>query len=74
MTPDFTQELTIYFWMEIAAFMEEGNQRLFSSRQHTRDLIKNGDYAVQLAHYQNMLHGWRNDFDLCGNRSKSHRP
>jgi len=59
------QEAVLYFWMEIAAIMEAGNQQMFPNRRVTRDLIKSGRYVNLLQYFQPLLRGWRRDFDAC---------
>jgi len=68
LTKDFVEdphEITLNFWEEIAAIMKSGNQQLFLNREHTRRIIRNGDYAHYLDVYQPLLRDWRKEFDRC---------
>ena len=58
-----TRDLVLYFWVEIAALFESGNQRLFQSRKYTRDIITTGRYGELLQYYQPILQQWRRTFE-----------
>ncbi|KAF2138862.1 uncharacterized protein K452DRAFT_300917 [Aplosporella prunicola CBS 121167] len=58
-----SQEMVLYFWMEIAAIMERGNQQMFGNRRHTRELIKSEEYKKLLAEFQPMLRSFREHLD-----------
>ncbi len=58
-----TQQVVLYFWMEIAVLFETGNKQLFRSRKYTRAIITSGQYAELLAELQPTLLRWRKAFD-----------
>ena len=58
-----TRDLVLYFWVEIAALFESGNQRLFQSRRYTREIITTGQYGEMLQYFQPILQQWRRTFD-----------
>ncbi|KAI9683933.1 MAG: hypothetical protein M1829_004268 [Trizodia sp. TS-e1964] len=57
------QETVIYCWMEIATLMKSGNELLFCSRAHTREIIRTGRYVILLEHFRPLLKRWREEFD-----------
>ncbi|KAF2087846.1 hypothetical protein K490DRAFT_65126 [Saccharata proteae CBS 121410] len=58
-----SQEMVLYFWMEIAAIMERGNQEMFANRRATRDLITTGEYKQLLHKFQPLLRDYREHLD-----------
>lgn len=64
-----SQEMVLYFWMEIAVIMEKGNQEMFSNRRRTRELIKTQEYKKLLAEFQPLLREFRTHLDRYKNIS-----
>lgn len=62
-----SQEMVLYFWMEIAVIMEKGNQDMFSNRRRTRELIKTQEYKKLLAEFQPLLREFRSHLDRYKN-------
>ncbi|KAF2838173.1 hypothetical protein M501DRAFT_857119 [Patellaria atrata CBS 101060] len=60
-----TQDTVLFFWMEIAALMEAGNQQMFPNRKETRRLIKTGEYVGLLERFKPLLRHWMMDFKQC---------
>ncbi|OJD29400.1 fungal zn binuclear cluster domain containing protein [Diplodia corticola] len=58
-----SQEMVLYFWMEIAVIMEKGNQDMFSNRRRTRELIRTQEYKKLLAEFQPILQDFRLHLD-----------
>lgn len=58
-----TRDLVLYFWVEIAALFESGNQRLFQNRRYTREIITTGQYGDLLQYFQPVLQQWRRTFE-----------
>ncbi|KAI9837359.1 MAG: hypothetical protein M1819_000434 [Sarea resinae] len=57
-----TEESIQQCWIAITLLMKQGNEMLFPSRQHTRDIIRNGRYVALLEYFQPMLKVWWTDF------------
>ena len=53
----------IHCWAGISNLMHMGNEKLFTSRQHTRDIIQTGRYIDLLQEYRPLLHDWRKEFE-----------
>lgn len=64
-----SQEMVLYFWMEIAVIMERGNQEMFANRRNTRDLIRTEEYKKLLAEFQPLLREFRLRLDRYRNTS-----
>ncbi|KAK7612062.1 hypothetical protein JOL62DRAFT_32033 [Phyllosticta paracitricarpa] len=62
-----SQEMVLYFWMEIAVIMERGNQEMFANRRNTRDLIRTEEYKKLLAEFQPLLREFRLRLDRYRN-------
>lgn len=57
------QDLVLDFWDRIAKIMEVGNQRLFSNRRQTRELLLSGTYEEVLKEFQTPLSDWKRTFE-----------
>ncbi|KAI9694199.1 MAG: hypothetical protein M1822_003470 [Bathelium mastoideum] len=58
-TTDIIHETVLYLWMELAVTFQLGNEDLFPSIQHTRDIINSGKYFELMEFYNNLLEQWR---------------
>ncbi|KZF26948.1 hypothetical protein L228DRAFT_235952 [Xylona heveae TC161] len=59
---EITEDCIDYCWIELASLMQTGNEMLFSSVEHTRNIIRNGQYVERLEYFQPRLQAWRNEF------------
>ena len=59
------QEAVIKLWQTLAVIMKRGNMRMFVSPQHTRELIRSGEYAEIVKEFHPLLSWWRDGFDKC---------
>jgi hypothetical protein len=50
-------------WLHIASIMYQANQRIFPSREFTRDLISSGQYSTSIAEFTPLLKEWKAKFD-----------
>jgi hypothetical protein len=50
-------------WLHIAGIMYQANQRIFPSREFTRDLISSGQYSNSIAEFTPLLKDWKTKFD-----------
>lgn len=50
-------------WLHIAGIMYQANQRIFPSREFTRDLISSGQYSTSIAEFTPLLKAWKTKFD-----------
>lgn len=50
-------------WLHIAGIMYQANQRIFPSREFTRDLISSGQYVASIAEFNPLLKSWKEKFD-----------
>ena len=50
-------------WLHIASIMYQANQRIFPSREFTRDLISSGQYSTSIAEFTPLLKDWKAKFD-----------
>ena len=50
-------------WVGIAALLKKGIDLLFPSRNHTKEIVKNGEYARYLQILQPSLQDWKEKFD-----------
>ena len=55
-------------WLHIASIMYQANQKIFPSRDFTRDLISNGQYINLIAEFRPMLQDWKAKFDAISAR------
>lgn len=62
---DSVQDITLHFWLRMAALMRDGNQKIFANRNFTRDLIRNGTYKTALDGLQKPLTEWLEEFQDC---------
>lgn len=53
----------IHCWSGITAAMRAGNDKIFRSRNYTRDIITSGKYLDLLAEFQPILSNWKRTFD-----------
>ncbi|KAI9793100.1 MAG: hypothetical protein M1816_000998 [Peltula sp. TS41687] len=58
-----TEDCVLHCWVELTNLMRSGNELFFSSRNHTKDLIRSGLYTNLLEHFQPRLRKWREEFD-----------
>lgn len=58
------QETTQRCWAEITSLMQITNERLFSSKAQTRELIRSGEYLDHLKDLQPLLRRWLDDFEV----------
>ena len=56
-------------WIEVTTLMRKGNELLFPTRDHTRDLIRTGRYTDLLEHFQPLLKDCRRDLDRLNRTS-----
>ncbi|KAK4994243.1 zinc finger transcriptional activator, partial [Elasticomyces elasticus] len=59
------EDTVLDFWLQMADLMKTGNQLLFTNREHTKNIIKNGQYAKLLQSLHPKLQAWREGFDTC---------
>lgn len=50
-------------WLHIASIMFQANQKIFPSREFTRDLISNGQYINLIIEFKPMLTDWKDKFE-----------
>ncbi|KAK4505715.1 hypothetical protein PRZ48_003680 [Zasmidium cellare] len=62
---DSVQDITLHFWLRMAALMRDGNTKIFPNKTFTRDLIRNGNYKAALEQFQKPLNDWQREFDDC---------
>jgi hypothetical protein len=55
-------DCTTRMWTGLASLMRKGNELLFKSRQHTKDIIQNGLYIGLLYTFQANLREWQEQF------------
>ncbi|CAK7221532.1 zinc finger transcriptional activator [Sporothrix curviconia] len=53
----------IHCWAGISNAMHIGNEKLFSSRQHTTEIIQSGKYTELLKDFQPLLRDWWKEFE-----------
>ncbi|KJR89889.1 c6 zinc finger domain containing protein [Sporothrix schenckii 1099-18] len=53
----------IHCWAGISNVMHTGNEKLFSSRQHTAEIIQSGKYTELLKDFQPLLRDWWKEFE-----------
>ena len=58
-----SEDCVLHCWVELINLMRSGNELFFSSRNHTKNLIRSGDYTSRLEHFQPRLKKWREEFD-----------
>jgi hypothetical protein len=56
-------------WIEITTLMKQGNELLFPTRKHTREIIQSGRYVHLLEFFQPMLRSWKSDFEKLNCKS-----
>lgn len=52
----------IHCWAGITNAMHLGNEKLFRSRQHTKDIIQSGKYTEHLQEFRPILDDWHREF------------
>ncbi|KAL2760885.1 hypothetical protein ACRALDRAFT_1027502 [Sodiomyces alcalophilus JCM 7366] len=52
----------IHCWAGISNAMHLGNEKLFRSRQHTKDIIQSGTYTERLQEFRPILDDWYREF------------
>ena len=62
-TIDLIDETVLYLWMELAVTFQLGNEDLFPSIQHTRDIINSGKYFELMEFYNDLLEQWKLRFE-----------
>ena len=62
-TPEDPIDLMQDCWLHIASIMYQANQRIFPSREFTRDLISSGQYSTSIAEFTPLLKDWKAKFD-----------
>ncbi len=67
-TLDDIDDVIQHSWIEVTTLMRTGNELLFSTRDHTRDLIRSGRYTSLLEHFQPRLRKCRRDIDQLNSK------
>jgi len=57
------KDFVIHLFLRAAKIMRQGNKLLFRKREHTRQIIRNGEYKQLLDDLNPSMEQWRNAFD-----------
>jgi hypothetical protein len=57
------EDTIVHCWIEVTSLMQRGNELLFPTREHTRELIRSGRYTTLLEQFQPLLRDCRKDID-----------
>lgn len=58
-------DAVLHFWVEITLILDDGNNRIYKSRSHTRELVESGKYMDHLKYYTPRLQEWYRNFSAC---------